>query len=274
MAINLKELRTSSADIPPRVLIYGPEGIGKNTLALEFPDTFTFDLERGTPPGFAVANDEDIPTFDALLEAVGDLISEPHSFKTLVVDSADRVETMIFDHLCEQEKWSSIEQPGYGKGYKMALEKWNELVRALEYLRRQRNMAIIMLAHSEASRFDDPTTSSYSRYDLRLNEKAAGILKDNCDALLFLNQMVTVKEQDAGMNKKIVKGGGGNDRWVFAEMRPAFAAKNRYGIPDKFKFDKGKGYAFLAKYLPAMDTPPTAVEETADGEGGEPEQAA
>lgn len=266
--LDLSNPVVSDDNLPPRILIYGPEGEGKNTLALEFPASFSFDLERGTPRGFPVATPEQIPNFEALLGGIQALCEQPHEFKTVIFDGLDRIEAMIFAHLCEEQNWSSIEQPGYGKGYKMALEKWEEFVSAAEYLRETRNVAIIFLAHSEAGRFDDPTTQSYSRYDLRLNNKAAGVVKDKCDAILFLNRLVTIKEQDAGMNKKITKGDGGSVRWVMCEARPAWAAKNRYGLPDKFKFDKGKGYEFLSRFLPAMDTPVTPIEATGDGDEG------
>lgn len=269
--LDLSSPTISNDDLPPRILIYGPEGEGKNTLALEFPRPFSFDLEGGTPSGWPVATREQIPNFDALMSGIQSLCEQPHEFKTIIFDGLDRIEAMIFSALCEEQNWSSIEQPGYGKGYKMANEKWEEFVIAAEYLREARNVALIFLAHSDAGRFDDPTTQSYSRYDLRLNKNAAGIVKDKCDAILFINRLVTIKEQDAGMNKKIIKGDGGAVRWVMCEARPAWAAKNRYGLPDKFKFDKGKGYEFLSRYLPAMDTPVTPI-ATGDDEAGEQEQ--
>lgn len=265
----------SDDTIPPRILIYGPEGIGKNTLGLEFPMAFTVDLERGTPPGNPVLKADKVPTFDALMEAIGDLIEGNHEFKTVIFDSLDRIEALIFQHLCEANNWKSIEQPGYGRGYKMALEKWGEFVAAAEYLNENRSVCVVFIAHSEASRFDDPTSQSYSRYGLRLNDKAAGIVKDKCDAILFLNQVINIKEQEAGPNKKIVKGESGNARWIFTEMRPAYDAKNRYGLPEKFKYDKGKGYEFLSRYLPAMDTPVTPVtfEEVAEEQQDDEQQA-
>jgi hypothetical protein len=273
MAIRFNELRQSSADTPPRLLIYGPEGIGKNTLALEFPSPFTFDFERGVPPGWPVANDEDVPNFATLMEAIGDLCTEDHEFKTVIFDSLDRIEAMIFDDLCQQENWVSIEQPGYGKGYKMALEKWREFIGAVRYLNRTRNVCTIFIAHSEASRFDDPTTSSYSRYDLRLNDKAGGIVKDDCDAIFFLNMRVSIKEQEAGMNKKVAKASG-EARFIYTEARPAYAAKNRYGIPESFMYQKGKGFDVLSGYLPAMDTPPTRIDVDGVGEELAEEQVA
>lgn len=264
MAIDLKSLRTSSADTPPRILIYGPEGIGKNTLSLEFPNPFTFDLERGVRPGFAVADEDDIPDFASLMEAIDDLINQPHDFKTVIFDSLDKIQSMIFIAICEQEGWDTIEKPGFGAGYKIALVWWEAFMREVERLNRSRNVCVIFLAHSAVVNFNDPGAASYSRFTLRINEKAAGVVKDRCDAVLFINQDIAVAAENPNASKgekKVNKATGSGDRWIRAEMRPAYDAKNRYGIPDKFKYIIDKGYEFLSEYLPGMDTPVTEVAE-------------
>lgn len=264
MAIDLKSLRTSSADVPPRLLIYGPEGIGKNTLSLEFPDPLTLDLERGVPPGFVIADEDDIPDFASLMELVDDLINKPHEFKTVIFDSLDKIQSMIFTAICEQEGWDTIEKPGFGAGYKIALVWWEAFMREVERLNKSRNVCVIFLAHSAVVNFNDPGSASYSRFTLRLNEKAAGVIKDRCDAVLFINQDIAVAAEDPNAPKgakKNNKATGSGTRWMRAEMRPAYDAKNRYGIPDKFQYKLGEGYAFLSEYLPGMDTPVVEVEE-------------
>jgi len=46
--------------------------------------------------------------------------------------------------------------------------------------------------------------------------------------------------------------------WIHARGKPAYVAKNRYGIPDKVRFVKGAGYSALAPYLPG-GAPATAA---------------
>jgi len=259
----LKTLRRAEPTCPPRVLIYGPEGIGKNTFALEFPNPITFDWERGSPPGAIVLRDE-VADFDATLDAIGALATEEHDFKSVIFDSADKLEVMIHQKVCADNNWANIEEPGYGKGYNIALGYWEDFVRAIEYLNVQRNVCPIILAHSGVDRFDDPAAASYSRYDLRVRSKAAGIIKDRADMVLFINQEAVVAQEDAGFQKKVGKASGGGDRWVRTEARPAFAAKNRYDLPPKFRYERGGGFEYLLPYLPGFDEFKTSDALTSD----------
>ena len=45
---------------------------------------------------------------------------------------------------------------------------------------------------------------------------------------------------------------GGIQRWMYVEGRPSLNAKNRYGMPPKLPYNKGKGYAALAEYFPHL----------------------
>jgi hypothetical protein len=245
MALTLKDLRTSAAVLPPRVLIYGPPGLGKSTLASEFPSPVFIDVENGLPPGLSVNNFGDLSDFEAVMQAITALYNEDHAFRTVVVDTLDRLEPMVWAKACEDNKWASIEAPGYGKGYVEADKYWRDLLAGLNALRRDKGMAVVLIAHSTIERFDDPLRASYSRFDIRLHKRALAIVQDEVDAILFVNQDAVIKSEDAGFNKKINKADGGGTRWIYCEGRPAFTAKNRYGLPDRFMFQKGQGFAVL-----------------------------
>jgi DNA polymerase III delta prime subunit len=51
MALSLSNLKSVRAVSPPRMLIYGPPGEGKTTLASEFPGAVLLQIEDGTPGG-------------------------------------------------------------------------------------------------------------------------------------------------------------------------------------------------------------------------------
>jgi hypothetical protein len=82
-----------------------------------------------------------------------------------------------------------------------------------------------------------------------LHKRAIGIFQDEVDAILFLNQDVTIKTEDGKQGAR-ARGDGGGNRLIYAAPRPAFVAKNRYGIPDKIMYERGKGYAALAPHFP------------------------
>lgn len=255
MAISLSDLNRTREVRPPRILIYGPPGLGKTSLACEFPNPVLLDIEDGRPndipedavPGFGA---DKLTSFDAVMEGLAALYTDEHDFQTLVVDTLDRFEPLVWQKACAVNNWASIESPGYGKGYVEADRFWREYLDGVNALRRDRGMNIVQVAHSDISRFDDPQSASYSRFDIRLHKRALAMIQDEVDAILFVNQDVTIKQEDVGFNKKRARAEGGATRLIYSEGRAAFVAKNRYGMPPTIRYDKGEGYRALAQYFP------------------------
>lgn len=255
--ISLSNLKRMSADQPPRILVYGSPGIGKTTLASEFPSPIFLQIEDGTPGDVEISGwgRSDLVGFNDVMDAVGSLYSDEHEFKTIVVDSVTELQRLVFAETCARgdEKGnakSNIEDFGYGKGYVYAQRVWQEFLDGVNALRRDRGMAVVLIAHSTVERFDDPETVSYDRYELDLHSKSVGMIERDMDAILLLKKPVTVQKEDQGFNKERARADGGNSVFIHTSGRPAFIAKNRYGMPDKVLYQRGAGYAELAKYLP------------------------
>lgn len=267
MAISLSSLRTTTAILPPRVLIYGPPGLGKTSLAAEFPEPVFVQVEDGAPAGLELQSfrTEDgglLTSFQEVMEAMVALRDDDHDFQNVAFDSIDKLEPLVWQQVCQDNNWPSIEAPGYGKGYAAADDVWREFLSLCAEIRRIRHMGIIHIAHSAIERFDDPQNASYSRYDIRLHKRAIGLFQDEVDAILFLNQDVTVKEEKTAFGGKEKKAKGGGNRWVYSEGRPSFVAKNRYGLPEKFEYVIGQGYETMASFfpMPAQAAPAQASE--------------
>lgn len=249
MAISITHLKRRRATEAPRVLIYGPPGMGKTTLASEWPDPVFLQVEDGTPGDLELNSFGRLSSLDEVMEAIGALYTEDHAGKTLVIDSLDKLEPLVWAKVCQDNNWQSIEAPGYGKGYVAADNYWRDLIEGANALRRDKGMGVVYIAHSSIETVNDPMTAAYSRFDIRLHKRAIGIFQDEVDAILFLNQDVTIKTDDNKKDARRRADGGGN-RWIYAAPRPAFVAKNRYGIPDKFMYERGQGYAALAEHFP------------------------
>ena len=144
MAISLASLKRSSERKPPRLLVYGTSGIGKTTLGTNAPAPVfiqTEDSEVGCPT-FGL-----LKTYDEIMEAFATLVTDDHDFKTVVLDSLDWLEPIIWRETCRINKWASIEDPGYGKGYAAALDTWRVVLDGFNALRDERGMAVIWISH-------------------------------------------------------------------------------------------------------------------------------
>lgn len=261
MAISISHLVRVKATAPPRCLIYGPPGLGKTTLASEWPDPVFLQAEDGTPGDLELNTFGKLDSYDQILDCIAVLYNEDHDRKTVVFDSLDKIEPMVWAKACADNNWATIEAPGFGKGYVMVDTYWRDLIDGANALRRDKGMNVVYIAHSAINQVDDPMTASYSRFDIRLHKRAVGIFQDEVDCIFFLNQDVVVKADNTKKDARVRADGGGN-RWLFASPRPAFVAKNRYGIPDKMLYTKGQGFGALAKHFPAMT--PAKIEQAAE----------
>ncbi len=270
MAISMQSLRKVTADQPPRLLIYGPEKMGKTTLASQFPNPVFIQTERGESTGLELTSFGHLTSFQEVLDAFGVLAAEDHEFKTVVIDSVSALEKLIWGQVCENSNVRSIELAagGYGKGYVEAINLWGEVLDALNYLRINRGMTIVLLGHSLVTSFDDPETQSYSIYDIDLfngkKSSSRALITREVDAILLIKKDVTIKTENANpKNPGRARADGGDTRWIYTQGRPAFTAGNRYSMPDRLMFpdpakSPGAGYAAIAPFLPAQAAPEPA----------------
>jgi hypothetical protein len=175
-----------------------------------------------------------LPEVETYLSA---LANEPHDYQTVVIDSADWLEQLIWDDLCRLSNATSIEKVdgGYGKGYIAALRFWRQILDALETLHKQRQMVVILIAHAKVERFEDPEANSYDRYTPRLNKHANAILTEWADAVLFATRRFSTKNEKLGFGQErtiaVSIGKDGGERILRTVGGPSCIAKNRYNLP-------------------------------------------
>lgn len=222
---------------PPRLLVYGTEGIGKSTFAGQAPKPIFIQTEDGLDE---IACDK-FPlaaTYDDVAAALQELRTQNHEYETVVIDSLDWLERLVWDKLCGQYGVNSIEKVdgGYARGYTHALTFWREIIDHLNVLRSARGMVVVLIAHSKVERFEDPESSPYDRYSPRLHKHACALISEWCDAVLFATRKFRTQSEDAGFGRKrtiaqaIGKDGG--ERVLRTVGGPSCVAKNRYGITD------------------------------------------
>ncbi|MCL2646859.1 MAG: ATP-binding protein [Phycisphaerales bacterium] len=234
--MTLQNIHHGRKHSPPRLLIYGVEGVGKSTTAADAPAPIFIPTEDGLDQidcaSFPLAkNLVDVET------ALNSLIHEQHNFETVVIDSSDWLERLVWDALCEQYGVASIEKVdgGYARGYTHALTHWRRILANLDTLRNQRGMCVILLAHAKVEKFEDPEHAAYDRYSPRLHKHVTALLTEWADAVLFATRKIITKTESGGFgrDRTIASGLGrdGGERILRTVGSPACVAKNRYSLP-------------------------------------------
>lgn len=251
---------------PVRVLVYGTEGIGKSSFGADAPSPIFLGAEDGT----AQLDVERFPTPESwqdVLDAVRVLETDAHEYRSLIVDTLDWAEPLLWEHICKRDNQANIEAYGYGKGYSAALDEWRIFLGALERLRKTKALNIVLIAHSWIRPFKNPEGEDFDRYELKLNAKAGGLIKEWADAVLFANYETLVSKD--GKTKR-TRGVDTGARLLFTERRAAYDAKNRYGLPPFLPLSWGDFEAAAQKHQTA--TPEALVKEVqrkAEELGGE-----
>lgn len=217
--------------IPYKVVIYGPEGIGKSTLASKFPKPIFIDTEGSTARMDDVERFDNVKNLDEAILCIDTLKTEDHEYQTAVIDTFDRLELMVNDKVCEEQKVTGIEAIGYGKGYTYAAEKVNKFLGSLDALRMAKNMNIVVVCHAQMRKFEQPDElGAYDRWELKLSKKVAPMVKEWADMVLFANYKTFVIK-DGSTNKA-----QGGKRVMYTTHNPCWDAKNRDNLPDQCDF--------------------------------------
>lgn len=214
---------------PPRIMIYGSEGVGKSTFAALAPNPVFVQTEDGLSEidcsKFPLAK-----SFDDVVLQLQAVRDEQHDYGTVVIDSLDWLERLVWDRVCADYGVKCIEKAdgGYGKGYVHALTYWRQIVSILNDIRSKRGMAVVMIAHAAVERFEDPEHAAYDRYTPRLHKKACSLVCEWVDAVLFASRRLRV---DSTTGKAAPVGADGGERILRTNGSPACIAKNRFGLP-------------------------------------------
>lgn len=253
---------------PVKTLIYSVQGLGKSTLGATFEKPIFLRTEDG-------ANNLDVDTFPEIVadvtteegsiirgsgfSAIEDAIAAlhgDHDYKTFILDSLDWTEPLVWSKLISATPFSdkgkeilNIEDYGYGKGFNLALDWWRYLMGGLDSLCLNKGMNIVLIAHSEVKRYDSPESDPFDRYGIKLHKGAFALWQEWADMVLFCNYKTKIHKAEVGFGKEVKRGEGSGDRVIYSEERPAYLAKNRYGLPPEIYIGKDKAWSGFHKAL-------------------------
>lgn len=238
-----------------KVVLYGPEGIGKSYLAAQFPKPIFIDTE-GSTTELTVDRLAKPSSWTRLNQQVDWVKQQVGRFKTLVIDTVDWAEMLCIEAVCSQHNKKGIEDFGYGNGYVYVKEELGRFLNKLSDVI-DSGINVVLTAHAQIVKFEQPDEmGSYDRYQLKLGKKTssqtAPLVKEWADMVLFINyKTFSVAVDDKGKKHK----GQGGVRTIYATHHPAWDAKNRHGLPDEFPLD----YSYIAHIFNGTYQAPTQV---------------
>lgn len=220
---------------PKKILVYGPEGIGKTTFASQFPDSLFIDTE-GSTGEYDVARTE-TPTSWGHLKAIVQQVAAERPCATLVVDTLDWAEKMCVKSVCDEHQWDAITDPGYGNGYTHVFNQFGKLLNLLNEVI-DAGINVVLTAHGALRKFEQPDErGAYDRWALKLIDtpkcSIAHMVMEWSDAIFFANYK-TIVITDPKTKKSKAQGG---QRVMYTSHHSCWDAKNRYGLPEELPFD-------------------------------------
>lgn len=238
-----------------KVVVYGPEGIGKTTFANNFPQPVYIDTEGST--NFIDGQKLPDPTsWTMLLEELEYLKSTPGVARTIVIDTMDWAEALAKQHLMAKNNWDAIDASSYGTRYVALADEIGKLLNKLSELV-ELNYNVVLLAHSETKKHELPDElGAFDRYVLKLERRDASLVKEWADMILFANFKTTVIT-DSKTNSKKATGG---QRVMYTTHKPTWDAKNRLGLADELPFDYEQIRSQFEQVMPQTESVPQVQE--------------
>lgn len=232
-----------------KVVIYGPEGIGKSTFASRFPNALFIDTE-GSTANMDVARTPKATSWIMLRQQI-DEIKKDKLCATLIIDTIDWAEQMCVEHILAKYQKSGIEDFGYGNGYVYVKEEFGRFLNQLQEVI-DSGINVVLTAHAQMRKFEQPDEmGAYDRYELKLGKKTSSqtspLVKEWADTVLFcIYKIYSVAVDDKGKKHKAQ----GGKRVMYTTHHPCWDAKNRYGLSDELPME----YEAIAHCIPIIDT--------------------
>ena len=242
--ITLSDFLKGSPNLPPRITVHGRAGVGKTEFAASSPEPIfllspsetglqtLMDAGQVDPSIYSIECQE----FSDLLGAIEFLRTEKHNRQTAVIDTINGMEKLANVQVCNSDYSGDMSAKGfmnYQAGYRtVSMGVWKQLLSALDRLRVERKMRILLLAHTGVANHKNPQGDDYMRWIPQFEGKAAWELTYGWSDIVLLADYEVETKKEGDRNAK-AKAKGGDYRLFRCNWSAAYDAKNRYCLPDE-----------------------------------------
>ena len=244
-------------DTADRILLFGPPMVGKTTWASQFPDPIFIDAEDGTKKlRVARVLRKGQSPFDAMddagnwtraLAAVEWVATAPHKYRTLVIDTIDKLEHFAKSWVCKNIGYRNAKKElveaktldevggGFGRGDLAVVEQFRKLLGALDCCSR-RGITVVLLGHEHIETMKTPNNTDYPRYALQTGKKVSELLLKEFDYVLHAMPHTDVLTKLSFGNEKSYTRNTGV-RYLHCGLDSTRATKCRLPLPARMIFD-------------------------------------
>ena len=220
---------------PRKLLLYASHGVGKSTFASQAPNPVFLDIEEGTRDLDIARWDEPITSYTQFVGILHYFRTQEHDFQTLVIDTIDWLEKLIFKDIAQAAGVSSLADIDFGKGFPRAIPKWETVLGTLDLIQHERRMGIVLLGHARLERVANPEGTTYDRYapDLWTNSRNEGVgnmVQEWCSEVFFARKKKLVRTEGKGFNERGIAMGS-EEREILTSDSAFASAKNRLSMP-------------------------------------------
>lgn len=263
------EITKGKQNTPYAVVIYGQEGVGKSSLAAQFPKPLFLDVEGST----ARMDVDRLPvpaTWSEVLQMINRMtISPPEGYQTLVIDSWDWLLSLLTAHVItlappDRNGEKTLDGFGYGRGYDRQAEYVAQFFNSLNDLRAKTGWHVVLVAHAVIRKFELPEEQgTYDRWELKIEQRPKqgnnplSQTKEWADLLLFCRFKTLVSATTTGKSKAC-----GQRRVMNTQHNAAWDAKNRDGLPDELPLAFESIAHLFSGAKPIIKEPSTVDAET------------
>lgn len=199
------------------ILFHGVQGIGKTTLACNFPKPLLIALEERfyhlENPDLEI--EHNIKSTDDVFKILQNILDDKlyKDRETIIIDSLDIFEQITIFELLAPYKADSFSDPkaakhyGYAGGWQALAKSWQEL---LDLCGRLKNCGkrVIFICHTFVKNKKDPAGDDFSYYGLKLNEQySRGVIFPWIDQVMFIDNRKIVVEGKLEKEERVVRAG-------------------------------------------------------------------